>query len=120
VLGRDDWGGLSLTNRAARADAIEAAIAAWAAPRSAEDAAELLQAAGVSAGRVQPMDSLCYDPQLSGAGFWQEMERRYVGFHLMPNAPWTYDGARLALRNPAPTFGEHTDEVLAELAAETA
>jgi crotonobetainyl-CoA:carnitine CoA-transferase CaiB-like acyl-CoA transferase len=43
------------------------------------------------------------------------MERRHVGRHLMPAAPWTYDGARPALRLPAPVLGEHTEAVLGRL-----
>jgi hypothetical protein len=43
------------------------------------------------------------------------MDRTYVGRHIIPAAPFTYDGERPALRFPSPTLGQHTDEVLAEL-----
>jgi crotonobetainyl-CoA:carnitine CoA-transferase CaiB-like acyl-CoA transferase len=98
-------------------DALDAALAAWAATRAPDEATQTLQAAGVSAAPVQRADQLCYDPQLTAGGFWVQSERRYVGAHLIPAAPFAYDGARPAIRNPAPTLGEHTDEVLAELAA---
>jgi crotonobetainyl-CoA:carnitine CoA-transferase CaiB-like acyl-CoA transferase len=100
-------------------DAMEAALAAWSAARLPDAAAAELQAAGVSAAPVQRADQLCYDPQLTAGGFWLESHRRYVGAHLIPAAPFAYDGARPAIRNVAPTLGEHTDEVLAELAAAT-
>jgi crotonobetainyl-CoA:carnitine CoA-transferase CaiB-like acyl-CoA transferase len=38
-----------------------------------------------------------------------------VGRHIIPAAPFAYDGRRPALVRPAPTLGEHTDAVLAEL-----
>ncbi|MBL8772058.1 MAG: CoA transferase [Phenylobacterium sp.] len=98
-------------------DGIEAALAAWACTRTPEDAAAALQAAGVPAAPVQRADQLCYDPQLTAGGFWLESERRYVGAHLIPAAPFAYDGVRPAVRWPAPTLGEHTDEVLRELDA---
>lgn len=98
-------------------DGIEAALAAWAANRLPEDAAAELQAAGVSAAPVQRADQLCYDPQLMAGGFWLESSRRYVGAHLIPASPFAFDGARPVIRNVAPTLGEHTDEVLRELAA---
>ncbi|MBL8556665.1 MAG: CoA transferase [Phenylobacterium sp.] len=97
-------------------DAIEVALAAWSAARAPEAAALELQAAGVSAAPVQRADQLCYDPQLMAGGFWIGSHRRYVGDHLIPAAPFAYDGVRPAIRNPAPTLGEHTAEVLAELA----
>jgi crotonobetainyl-CoA:carnitine CoA-transferase CaiB-like acyl-CoA transferase len=43
------------------------------------------------------------------------MERAYVGRYITPAAPFAYDGQRPALRLPAPTLGQHTDEVLAPL-----
>jgi crotonobetainyl-CoA:carnitine CoA-transferase CaiB-like acyl-CoA transferase len=124
ALERTDWAAdatlASPTGRAARADELEAAIAAWAGSRSRDEGAATLQAHGVPAAPVQAIDSLCYDPQLATTGFWFEMHRRYVGDHLIPQSPWTYDGARQPLRTPAPTLGEHTAEVLAELGAEVA
>jgi crotonobetainyl-CoA:carnitine CoA-transferase CaiB-like acyl-CoA transferase len=114
MLGRSD-AGLALAERAARADEIEAAISAWAAVLTPDAAAAELQAAGVAAAPVQPTDRLTYDPQLETAGFWPFMERAYVGRHRIAAAPFAYDGVRPALRLPAPTLGEHTDEVLSSL-----
>ena len=98
-------------------EAIEVALGGWAASRTPEAAAHALQAAGVSAAPVQRADQLCYDPQLMAGGFWLETERRHVGAHLIPAAPFAFDGVRPAIRKVAPTLGQHTDEVLAELAA---
>ena len=115
VLGRSDVG-LMLADRSARADEIEAAIAAWAAARDPSEAARLLQAAGVPAAPVQAADRLTYDPQLEASEFWPFMDRAHVGRHRIAAAPFAYDGVRPALRRPAPTLGEHTAEVLGELA----
>ncbi|WP_293905402.1 CoA transferase [Phenylobacterium sp.] len=94
---------------------LEAEIAAWSRRLDPGEAAARLQAAGVPAAPVQRVDALGYDPQLIAGGFWAEMDRRYVGRHLMPAAPFALDGARPALIRPSPTLGEHTAEVLAEL-----
>jgi len=119
VLGREAWADdpalSSAQGRNREAERIEEAIAAWAEPFDPEVAADTLQAHGVPAAPVMRIDALCYHPQLSETGFWPEMERRYVGRHIIPAAPFAYDARRPALIRPAPTLGEHTDEVLAEL-----
>ncbi|WP_297692748.1 CoA transferase [Phenylobacterium sp.] len=116
ALGRDDWLAdplLALApRRAALAEDIEAEIAAWAVLKTPQQAAALLQGEGVPAAPVQRASNLARDPQLLAGGFWDHMERRYVGRHLMANSPWTYDARRPALRRPAPVLGEHTGEVV--------
>jgi crotonobetainyl-CoA:carnitine CoA-transferase CaiB-like acyl-CoA transferase len=114
VLGRSDTD-LTLAQRQAGADAIEAAIAGWAAGLDPAEAAQRLQAAGVPAAPVQRIHTLTWDPQLDAAGFWPVMHRAFVGEHRVAAAPFAYDGVRPALRLPAPTLGEHTPEILASL-----
>jgi crotonobetainyl-CoA:carnitine CoA-transferase CaiB-like acyl-CoA transferase len=96
--------------------ASEAALRDWAAVRPAADAARALQAAGVSAAPVQPAHALTFDPALEAAGFWIALDRAVIGRHLIPASPFRFDGARPAVRRPAPTLGQHTREVLAEVA----
>ena len=119
ALGRADWAAdptlATPAGRAARADDIEGEIMAWSIVRDARAAAAELQGFGAPAAPVQPMSSLTHDPQLLAGGFWDEMERRYVGRHFMAAAPFAYDGRRPALRLPAPTLGEHTDEVIGRM-----
>jgi crotonobetainyl-CoA:carnitine CoA-transferase CaiB-like acyl-CoA transferase len=110
-----DPGLATLAGRKSREDELEAALAAWAAGQDARAAAEALQAAGVAAAPVVPTHELFPDPHLQDCGYWAVQERRYVGVHFTPNSPFRHDGERLAIVRPAPTLGEHTAEVLAEL-----
>lgn len=80
------------------------------------DAAELverLQAHHVPAGRVYAIVDLLDDPQLVHDGFWRRSGRRFIGDHVVPHAPYLIDGRRPPLNNPAPTLGEHNEQVLA-------
>ena len=95
--------------------ASEEALRAWSAPLAGAEAAARLQAAGVAAAPVQGAHDLTYDPQLVANGYWVELDRAVIGRHLVPAAPFCFDGVRPPLRRPAPTLGQHTDEVLAEL-----
>lgn len=116
ALERPEWADdprlATAEGRAAHADEIETEIAVWAALRPPAEAAAALQALGVTAAPVQRASSLTWDGQLLAGGFWDEMERRYVGRHLMVAAPFAFDGVRPALRLPAPLLGEHTEAVL--------
>jgi crotonobetainyl-CoA:carnitine CoA-transferase CaiB-like acyl-CoA transferase len=91
---------------------IGAALAAWAASRSPQDAAQALQQSGIAAGPITPAHRLLDDPHLTAIGFWRRAERRHVGTHIVPKPPFALDGQAPPLRRPSPTLGEHNTEVL--------
>jgi len=105
----------SLVELQRRADDMEAAVRSWAATRAAGDAVDALQSAGVAAAPVHAAQDLLEDPQLVAAGTWRRAERKYIGLHVVPLAPYRFDGTTPPLRNPAPTLGEHNDAVLGGL-----
>jgi crotonobetainyl-CoA:carnitine CoA-transferase CaiB-like acyl-CoA transferase len=119
AIGRADLGAdpelASVAGRKAREDEIEAAIAAWAANKDPREAALQLQGARVAASAVIPTHELFPDPHLQDCGYWALQFRAYIDDHFTPEAPFRYDGARPPVVRPAPTIGEHTEEVLAEL-----
>jgi crotonobetainyl-CoA:carnitine CoA-transferase CaiB-like acyl-CoA transferase len=116
VIGRPELAEpADLASRKAREDALEAAVAAWAAGQDHRAAAEALQQAGVPAAPVIPVHELFPDPHLQDCGYWAVQQRRYLGDHFVPATPFRYDGERPPMTRPAPTLGEHTEEVLAEL-----
>ena len=98
----------------AEPDRIEAALAAWSSGRHAEDAASALQSAGVPAAIVRPAHDMPNDPQLREAGVWQWLDRPFIGRHLVPLAPYRLDGTAPPLARPAPTLGQHNQEVLSQ------
>ena len=67
VLGVDDDGLLNFEQRKAREDEVEKLVADWTSRRMPTDAAEQLQAAGVTAYEVQDWGDLHDDPQLGRA-----------------------------------------------------
>ena len=74
--------------RRAQEDEIERAVAAWTAARSPDEAMVILQHAGVAAGAVRHPIELLDDPHLEARGFWQWIERAYVGRHPQPSPPY--------------------------------
>ena len=95
---------------------LEEALPAWSAVRSVDDAASALQQAGVPAAPVRPSHALLFDPQLSAVGFWESLDRAFVGRRAAPRPPIRLDGESPPLKRPAPTLGQHNAEVLGETA----
>jgi crotonobetainyl-CoA:carnitine CoA-transferase CaiB-like acyl-CoA transferase len=88
--------------------------------RNADDLTALLQVAGISAYPVQNCLDLHRDENLEAFGFWEWLDHKHMG-------PSPYEGLehRLsrtpgALRSPAPTLGQHNEEVFGEILGMTA
>jgi crotonobetainyl-CoA:carnitine CoA-transferase CaiB-like acyl-CoA transferase len=112
VIGFDEPALATAAGRRAQEDRIEAAVAAWTRQRSADEAMELLQKAGVAAGAVRHPLDLIDDPHLKARGFWQWIDRAFVGRHPQPSAPYRDGAGPLPVRRPAGTLGECNEEVL--------
>jgi crotonobetainyl-CoA:carnitine CoA-transferase CaiB-like acyl-CoA transferase len=115
LVGLEDDAFVTAAGRRAQEDRIEAAIAAWTNQRSPDEAMTILQQAGVAAGAVRHPGDLLDDPHLAARGFWQWIERAYVGRHPQPSAPYRENESPIAVRTPAGTLGQHNDEVLGGL-----
>jgi crotonobetainyl-CoA:carnitine CoA-transferase CaiB-like acyl-CoA transferase len=107
--------GIALPAGPPRATAVGTLLNGWTVTWPAWDAAQILQHAGIAAGPVAPATDLLQDPQLAATGFWQRGERRFVGTHVVPRAPYAVDGKFPPIDRPAPTLGEHNAEVLGKL-----
>jgi crotonobetainyl-CoA:carnitine CoA-transferase CaiB-like acyl-CoA transferase len=117
--GEDKWVFVAATDdvmRSALAKVVggtsEETVAAWTRQRSADEAMETLQRAGVVAGAVRHPVELIDDPHLAARGFWQWMDRAHVGRHPQPSAPYREAGAPVAVTTPAATLGEYNEAVL--------
>jgi formyl-CoA transferase len=101
--------------RVARVEEIDAAIGAWTATRSIEEILEAMAKARVPAGRIYSAKDIVQDPHYAA----REMIRRIVtrdGLALrVPGVVPKLSQTPGTLRTPAPTLGQHTDEVLADL-----
>jgi crotonobetainyl-CoA:carnitine CoA-transferase CaiB-like acyl-CoA transferase len=115
LIGLDDPALATAEGRRANEDRIETAIAVWTAERSPDEAMETLQKAGVAAGAVRHPMELLDDPHLKARGFWQWIERAYVGRHPQPSPPYRDEDSPIAVRTPAATLGQYNEEVLGGL-----
>jgi crotonobetainyl-CoA:carnitine CoA-transferase CaiB-like acyl-CoA transferase len=99
--------------RRAREDEMEAAVEAWTSARSPDEAMNALQAVGVAAGAVRSLrEILGSEPHLIARGYWQTIDRPWLGTHRQASPVFREEGRPYPIRTPAPTLGQSTREVL--------
>jgi crotonobetainyl-CoA:carnitine CoA-transferase CaiB-like acyl-CoA transferase len=67
--------------------------------------------------KMNRMDDLMTDPHLEAVGFFERYEHPEAGPYFGIKPPITYSATPANVRRHPPRMGEHTDEILAELAA---
>jgi len=89
----------------------------WAATVTADEGQELLQRAGVPAGKVQDAGDLMVDPQLVDRGLWRTCDHGVFGERPYDRFPALWSHMDLEPYVPPPSYvGEHNFEVFEELA----
>jgi crotonobetainyl-CoA:carnitine CoA-transferase CaiB-like acyl-CoA transferase len=108
------------TIRSANRNEIDRSIGAWTQSRDCLELMALLQDSGIPAGAVMTGPDLLNDPQLRARGSFLAQDRPGVGVKHYPNQPYRFRCAEPAPNLRAPLLGEHSWEVLTELAGLTA
>jgi crotonobetainyl-CoA:carnitine CoA-transferase CaiB-like acyl-CoA transferase len=112
IIELDDSSLASLDVRMERVDEVEALVSAWTSERTREEVSERLQAEGIEAVPVQDWQDLIDDPQLAERGHFERLEHAVVGECWAQHNGFRLSDAPAHYSRPAPTLGEHTDEVL--------
>ncbi len=117
--GEDRWVAIACRNDADRA-ALDSvlngeALEDWTAARSAEDAMNTLQAAGVPAHAVQDSAACFADPQLQHRNHFVELDHPTQGRSVVEGARIVFGRAPAGRPTVAPTMGADNDHVLREI-----
>jgi crotonobetainyl-CoA:carnitine CoA-transferase CaiB-like acyl-CoA transferase len=116
VIGRPDLGLLedlaSREGRRANHDRIDDVLRDWAARWDLAEAVDALVAAGVPASAVVDPRLASCEPQLVARGYFESVEHPIAGTHPVPGLPWRARGVDRWTRSPAPTLGQHNEEIL--------
>jgi crotonobetainyl-CoA:carnitine CoA-transferase CaiB-like acyl-CoA transferase len=103
-------------SRGDHADLINDVMIAWCAARTRDEAIAELERARIPCGPVYELDEVLSDPQVRARGLYQESTRQDGAESGTLSPPAVRMSATPgSVRRRAPTLGEHTDEVLAEL-----
>jgi crotonobetainyl-CoA:carnitine CoA-transferase CaiB-like acyl-CoA transferase len=101
--------------RRAHAPELRDAIEAWTGERDKLKAMETLQRAGVRAGAVRTGAELLGDPHLDARGYYVPIENTRAGHQTLRLAPFHLSETPPRINQPAPTLGQHTEDVLRDL-----
>ncbi|MBM3692720.1 MAG: CoA transferase [Actinobacteria bacterium] len=96
-------------------DSLDTVIGAWVATRDASAAADELCALGVPAGWCRDPRLLRHHPQYRARGLFEPVDHPVLGSIEVPGQPYRAPGVDRWVTRPAPTFGQHTREILGEL-----
>jgi crotonobetainyl-CoA:carnitine CoA-transferase CaiB-like acyl-CoA transferase len=95
---------------------IDELVAAWTTKRLKDDAMHVLHTHGVPAGSVlKPPTELFENEHLVARDMFTSMSRTFVGPCYFSELPVRFSNARWRHRRPAPTLGQHNEEVLGGL-----
>jgi crotonobetainyl-CoA:carnitine CoA-transferase CaiB-like acyl-CoA transferase len=117
AIGRTDWVDRAdlagLTGRHSAGAEIDAGITAWTAERTPADVVERLREVGLPVAGLLRAEEMYDDPQLVARGYYEVLDHPRTGPRRYPAWPMQFSflpgGAH---RRPAPTLGQHNDEVL--------
>ena len=115
IIGRpdlaDDGGLATEEGRRARHDELDAAISDWTSRYDHNEAARILQGAGVPAGPVLANWELVSNPHFHARGFYVPVEHPDMGVFPYPGMPWKLSDTPGLIRGASPMFGEHNGPV---------
>ncbi|MFN0026140.1 MAG: CoA transferase [Acidimicrobiales bacterium] len=97
---------------------LDELVSAWVAGQDRWELTRRLQAVGVAAvPSVTPLElwTGAGSEQMAAIGMLEAPQHPVTGSRIVPGVPWRLTNGPNGLRRPAPTLGQHTDEVLAEL-----
>jgi crotonobetainyl-CoA:carnitine CoA-transferase CaiB-like acyl-CoA transferase len=112
VLGFEPGAFGMLPQRLAAENEIDSAVAEWAGTRSPWEVTDTCQSLGVAGHPVHSAAGMILDDHLAGRGFFRWVHRPLTGPGMIPGVTLRIAGDAVGVRGPAPTIGEHNDEIL--------
>jgi CoA:oxalate CoA-transferase len=91
-------------------------VGAWTLGRTKDEILQALNEAHIPCAPVKTAREVAYDPHLEARGFWVDVDHPRRGKTRVPiSAIRLHTGGKSEIKRPAPTLGQHTEAVLAEL-----
>jgi crotonobetainyl-CoA:carnitine CoA-transferase CaiB-like acyl-CoA transferase len=104
-----------LSARTRHAEELYAIVGKSMATRTTGEWLRFFRNIDVAASRIRSMEELRKDEHLLASGFFQTIEDQAMGSLVFPGVPVRFNGVRPTI-GMAPRLGEHTAQVLGEIA----
>jgi len=103
-------------SRVENQNALDKIIMGWTIQHEAQQVMEMLQKAGIAAGKVQTSgDKIERDPQLRARGFFPAVAHPEIGVYEYEGFPAHFSAAGAGLFRSSPMLGQHNDNVFQDL-----
>ncbi len=115
LMGNPEWAGEELFSdrlkRGVNWDALKVFLDEWVREQSVLDLYRKAQARRVPFAPVSTMGDLLKSEHLKARGFFVDITQPVAGTHKYPGAPLKYSRTPWEIRRPAPTLGQHNEEI---------
>jgi len=115
LMGDPEWASEEIfadrLKRAANWDALKVFLEGWLKQQTALDLYEKAQARRIPFAPVSTMGDLLSSDHLKKRGFFVEIAHPVAGTYKYPGAPLKYHRTPWEIRYPAPTLGQHNEEI---------
>ena len=105
--------------RRSRHDELDSAISEWSRQYDHNEAAAILQRAGVPAGPVLANWEMVSNPHFYARNFYVPIEHPEMGVFPYPGLPWLLSETPATIRAASPLYGEHNSLVFRDLLGRT-
>jgi crotonobetainyl-CoA:carnitine CoA-transferase CaiB-like acyl-CoA transferase len=115
VMGNPEWAEADIfqdfASRSGNWDALKSLLEDWMQDKSVQDVYHAAQAKRVPFAPVSTMGDLLNSEHLKARGFFATMGHPVAGELTYPGAPYRFSASPWSLRAPAPTLGQHNEEI---------
>jgi crotonobetainyl-CoA:carnitine CoA-transferase CaiB-like acyl-CoA transferase len=115
IMGNPEWANEEIFKdrlvRAVNWDALKVLLEPWVSQQTVLGLYRMAQERRVPFAPVSTMGDLLNSEHLKARGFFAEIAQPVAGKHLYPGAPLKYERTPWEIRRPAPTLGQHNQEV---------
>jgi crotonobetainyl-CoA:carnitine CoA-transferase CaiB-like acyl-CoA transferase len=115
LMGNPEWAEADIfqdfASRSGNWDALKPLLEDWAQDKSVQEVYHAAQARRVPFAPVSTMGDLLQSEHLKARGFFAQLGHPQAGELQYPGAPYRFSASPWALLRPAPTLGQHNEEI---------